>query len=106
MDNLFRALADPHRRQIVRMLRSDDMSAGQLSDQLPIAKSTLSGHLNVLKGANLVLAERSGTTIVYSLNIAAYEEIVAAMMDLLSVGEQRREPAPSRSRQRPEEDLA
>jgi DNA-binding transcriptional ArsR family regulator len=68
------------------MLRRDDLSAGEIADQLPIAKSTLSGHLNILKAANLVLAERSGTTIVYSLNVAAYEEIAAALMSFFQVG--------------------
>lgn len=68
------------------MLRSDDLSAGEIADQLPIAKSTLSGHLNILKATNLVLIERSGTTIVYSLNVAAYEEIAAALMSFFQVG--------------------
>lgn len=72
------------------MLRDDDLSAGEIADRLPIAKSTLSGHLNVLKAANLVLAERSGTTIVYSLNIAAYEEIAAALMSFFHVGSDQR----------------
>ncbi len=103
MDALFRALADPHRREILRMLRSHDLSAGEIADRLPIAKSTLSGHLNVLKGANLILAERAGTTIVYSLNVAAYEEIVTAVMALLGVGEARSHRVPGC---RPEEDLA
>lgn len=87
MDNVFRALSDPNRRQILRMLRAGDMSAGEIAERLPIAKSTLSGHLNILKDANLVFAERDGTTIHYQLNIAAYEEIVVAIMELLGVGE-------------------
>lgn len=62
------------------------MSAGEISARLPIAKSTLSGHLNVLKDANLVIPRRSGTTITYQLNVAAYEEIIAAILNLLGVG--------------------
>lgn len=87
MDSVFRALSDPNRREILRLLRQHDMSAGEIADRLPIAKSTLSGHLNVLKDANLVIAERTGTSIIYQLNVAAYEEIVAAIMSLLGVGE-------------------
>ncbi len=87
MDTVYRALSDPNRRAILRILRRGEMSAGAIADELPIAKSTLSGHLNVLKDANLVIAERNGTTILYRLNVAAYEEIIAAIMDLLGVGD-------------------
>ncbi len=86
MDSVFRALSDPNRREILRLLRERDMSAGEIAERLPIAKSTLSGHLNVLKDANLVIASRAGTSIIYQLNVAAYEEIIAAILDLLGVG--------------------
>jgi DNA-binding transcriptional ArsR family regulator len=91
MDKVFKALGDPTRRGILRLLRSGDMSAGEISTRFPIAKSTLSGHLNVLKEADLVVTERRGSTIVYSLHVAAYEEMVGAVMEILGVGE---EPAP------------
>ncbi len=86
MDKVFKALGDPTRRGILRLLRSEDMSAGRIAEAFPIAKSTLSGHLNVLKEANLVVTERSGTTITYSLNVGVYEEMVGAVMELLGVG--------------------
>lgn len=86
MDKVFKALADPTRRGILRLLRSGEMSAGELSERFPIAKSTLSRHLGVLKEANLVVAERYGSTIVYSLHVAVYEETIAAVMELLGVG--------------------
>ncbi len=86
MDTVFRALSDPKRREILRLLRSGDMSAGTLAERFPVARSTLSGHLNVLKEAGLVVTERQGTTIIYSLNLAVYEELVSAIMDLLDVG--------------------
>ncbi len=86
MDTVFRALSDPKRREILRLLRSGDMSAGEISDRFPVARSTLSGHLNVLKDAGLVVTERQGTTIMYSLNLAVYEELLATVMGLLGVG--------------------
>ena len=86
IDEVFRALSDPTRREILRLLRSRDMSAGEIADRFPLAKSTLSGHFNVLKHAGLVVSERSGTSIVYSLNLAAYEEALAGVMSLLGVG--------------------
>lgn len=87
MDKVFKALSDPTRRGILRLLRSGDLSAGEISGEFPIARSTLSGHLSVLKEANLVVTERYGSTIVYSLNVAVYEEMVGAVMELLGVGE-------------------
>ena len=86
MDKVFKALGDPTRRGILRLLRSGDLSAGRIAGEFPIAKSTLSGHLNVLKEANLIVAERSGTTITYSLNVGVYEEMLEAVMELLGVG--------------------
>ncbi len=100
MDKVFKALGDPTRRGILRLLRSGDMSAGGISKEFPITKSTLSGHLNVLKEANLVLTERQGSTIFYSLNVAVYEEMVGTVMELLGVGAEKKgvgkEPAKER----------
>ncbi len=86
MDVVFRALSDPKRREILRLLRRSDMSAGTIAEQFSVARSTLSGHLNVLKEAGLVVTERQGTTIMYSLNVAVYEELLSTIMDLLGVG--------------------
>jgi ArsR family transcriptional regulator, repressor of sdpIR and other operons len=91
IDEVFRALSDPTRREILRLLRSRDMTAGEIAERFPLAKSTLSGHFNVLRHAGLVVSERTGTSIVYSLNLAAYEEALAAVMSLLGVGRPKRE---------------
>jgi DNA-binding transcriptional ArsR family regulator len=92
MDGVFRALSDPTRREILRRLRRRDMSAGEIADCFPLAKSTLSSHLNVLKGAGLVVFERHGTSLVYSVNESAFEEALAAVLELFS-GERRRAKA-------------
>jgi DNA-binding transcriptional ArsR family regulator len=89
MDAVFRALGDPTRREILRRLRKRDMSAGELADCFPIAKSTLSSHLNVLKGAGLVVYERHGTSLVYSVNESAFEAALGAVLEIFS-GEPRR----------------
>ncbi len=60
MDAIFRALADPTRREVLRLLRADDLSAGQIAERFPLAKSTLSGHLKLLKASGLVVTERQG----------------------------------------------
>jgi len=81
--DVFTALADPTRRAILKLLRSRDLSAGEIADRFPLAKSTLSGHFTVLKQAGLIVAERHGTTIVYSANVSAIEEALGVVMGLL-----------------------
>ncbi len=63
------------------------MTAGEIADQLTVRKSTLSGHFNVLKAAELVTTERDGTTITYSLNVSVVEELLSAIVDLLARNE-------------------
>ncbi len=84
---VFHALSDPTRREILRLLRSEDKTAGEIAARFRLAKSTLSGHFNVLKAAGLVLTERRGTTIVYSLNVSAAEEVLTVLMELLGARE-------------------
>jgi DNA-binding transcriptional ArsR family regulator len=86
MNEAFQALGDPTRREILRLLRQRDMSAGELADRFELAKSTLSGHFNVLKRAGLIVAERRGTTITYSLNTSVVEGLLGAVFDLFEVG--------------------
>ena len=83
MNAVFQALSDPTRREILRLLREGDLSAGQIAERFSLANSTLSGHFNVLKHAGLIVAERQGTTIVYSLNVSVMEEAMAATFELL-----------------------
>jgi DNA-binding transcriptional ArsR family regulator len=91
IDETFRALNDPTRREILRLLRQRDMTAGEIAERFPLAKSTLSGHFSVLKHAGLVVTERQGTSIVYSLNVSALEDIVAAVLALQSGRSPRKE---------------
>jgi ArsR family transcriptional regulator len=88
MNEVFQALSDPTRRQILRILRNGDLTAGEIADQFSLAKSTLSGHFNVLKHAGLIVAEKNGARVVYSLNVSVVEQALAAMLDLLDVGKQ------------------
>lgn len=81
--DIFTALADPTRRRILKLLRNGDLSAGEIAERFPLAKSTLSGHFTVLKESGLIVAERHGTTIVYSANVSAFEEGLGVVMGLL-----------------------
>ena len=83
MNEVFQALSDPTRREILRLLRTGDRAAGEIAERFPLAKSTLSGHFSVLKHAGLIVAERRGTSIVYSVNTSALQEVLAGVAGLL-----------------------
>jgi DNA-binding transcriptional ArsR family regulator len=89
LNHAFQALADPTRREILRLLKERELTAGELAERFPLAKSTLSGHFSVLKHAGLILAERRGTTITYSLNVSAFEDALNAVLELFQVGRPR-----------------
>ena len=80
MSEVYRALADPTRRRILAMLREREMSAGQIAEHFSLAKPTLSGHFAVLREAGLVSPEKTGTTIIYRLNVSVLEEALMALM--------------------------
>jgi DNA-binding transcriptional ArsR family regulator len=64
---VFRALADPTRRQILTDLRSGELAAGEIAARFPISGPSISRHLTVLKGAGLVSERRQANRIYYSL---------------------------------------
>jgi DNA-binding transcriptional ArsR family regulator len=80
VSEVYRALADPTRRRILELLRDREMSAGDLATHFSLAKPTLSGHFAVLREAGLVSPEKTGTTIVYRLNVSVLEEALMALM--------------------------
>ena len=89
-EHVYKALADPTRREIISLMKRDSLSAGQLAEHFPMTKGSLSHHFNVLKAADLVRCERRGQQIVYSLNASVFEEVAASLMDLLSIGRPKR----------------
>ncbi|MCG9967377.1 autorepressor SdpR family transcription factor [Pelotomaculum terephthalicicum JT] len=79
----FKALADPTRRKILRLLRERDMTAGEIAEQFNITKPSISHHLNILKQSRLVLDERQGQYIYYSLNMTVFQEIMGWFSEIL-----------------------
>lgn len=84
-NRVYRALADPTRRRILALLRERPMTAGELASQFDLAWPTMSGHFAVLREADLVQAERTGSTITYRLNQTVLQEALMALMDALGV---------------------
>jgi DNA-binding transcriptional ArsR family regulator len=86
MNLIFKALSDPTRRQILQLLRKKPMNAGDLAEHFPIAKSTLSAHFAILREADLVEANKSGTVITYMLKVSVLEEALLAFAETVGVG--------------------
>ena len=82
--DVFAALSNPVRRDILALLRDGDKSAGEIAEHFKLTKPTLSGHFSALKEAGLILAERRGTTIIYSLNLSLLEEALFGLMQRVS----------------------
>ena len=76
MNTIFKALNDPTRREILQLLQERDMTAGEIVERFKISGPSISHHLDLLKQAKLVVAEKEGQYIYYSLNTTVVDEIV------------------------------
>lgn len=85
MTSVYKALAHPVRREILKLLRRGSAPAGELAAEFDLALSTLSGHFNVLKDAGLIQGERTGTTILYHLNLSVLEEALMGLMEMFEL---------------------
>lgn len=86
LQHTLKALADPIRREILNMLKSGRMSAGEIVDRFPVTGASISRHLSVLKEADLVRDTREGQHIYYELNASVLEEMILWVKDLKGDG--------------------
>jgi len=84
MNNVFKALNDPTRREILELLREKDMTAGEIVNMFNISGPSISHHLDLLKQAKLVIAEKKGQFISYSLNTTVVDEIMKWLLQIKS----------------------
>ena len=71
-----RALADPTRREILELLKTGRLSAGEIVDHFSVTGASISRHLSILKDADLIRDTREGKFIYYELNASVLEEIM------------------------------
>ncbi|MDD3223958.1 MAG: autorepressor SdpR family transcription factor [Clostridium sp.] len=83
----FKALADPTRRKIILLLKENDLTAGEIAEHFNMTKPSISHHLNTLKQASLVIDERKGQNIYYSLNTTVLQEVVNWFFNTANINE-------------------
>ena len=76
LQNTLRAMADPIRREILNLLKTGRLSAGEIADRFPVTGASISRHLSVLKDADLIRDSREGKFIFYELNTSVLEEVM------------------------------
>jgi DNA-binding transcriptional ArsR family regulator len=81
MNDVFRALADPTRREILRLLRDGPRTSGEIAEQFPSSWATISRHLGVLREAELIWSERDGQHVRYELNTTVFQDLVEHLME-------------------------
>ena len=74
-DAVLRALADPHRRQILRLVQHTELPAGRIAASFTLTQQAVSQHIGVLRQAGLLTERREGTRRLYSLNHQALEPV-------------------------------
>jgi DNA-binding transcriptional ArsR family regulator len=81
------ALSDPTRREILKILRRSECTAGEIADHFDISAPAISRHLNVLREAELVFSHREGKFVYYALNLDPLELLGGWINDFLRENE-------------------
>lgn len=84
MNIVFKALNDPTRRKILELLQEKDMTAGEIAEEFNISFPSISHHLDLLKQAKLVIAEKDGQFVSYSLNTTVVDDILKWLLQFKS----------------------
>jgi DNA-binding transcriptional ArsR family regulator len=81
-NKVFRALADPTRREILRLLGRGEMTAGALAERFDMTKPSMSHHFAILRGADLIRSRRDGQQIWYALNTTVVQDVMRWALDI------------------------
>jgi DNA-binding transcriptional ArsR family regulator len=86
MTKLFRALDDPTRRHILELLREKELSVGEIGRHFVMSLPSISYHLDLLRQADLVVSEKRGQFVHYTLNTSVLDETLAWLTGLMATG--------------------
>ncbi len=76
MNKLFKALNDETRREILRLLRNKEQTAGEIAAAFDLGKPTISHHLELLRKADLITARKNGQYIIYTINTTVLDDLI------------------------------
>lgn len=82
MNDVFKALNDPARREILKMLRKGDMTAGDIAAKFDMTAPSISHHLDKLKRAELVTTLKKGQYVLYSINTTIVDDLLQYVLTL------------------------
>lgn len=82
MKDIFKALNDETRREILELLKKEDLSAGEIADNFSISKPSISHHLDILQRADLITGVKKGQFIHYSLNTTILDDVFTWLLTL------------------------
>jgi len=80
--DIFKALNDETRREILELLKKEDMTAGEIADNFNISKPSISHHLDILQRADLITGEKKGQFIHYSINTTILDDVFTWLLTL------------------------
>ena len=86
MRDIWGAMADPTRREILQMLQNRDMTAGEIAAQFSVSNATISHHLKILREAELIVSEKKKQTITYRINMTVFQEFLAGIASVFGTG--------------------
>ena len=92
INEVFKALSDPTRREILQMLSHGEQTAGELAEPFDMTKPSMSHHFSVLKEADLIRSRREGQQIIYALNTTVVEDVLTRIWDLFGTSHEERNP--------------
>ncbi|MES2130158.1 MAG: autorepressor SdpR family transcription factor [Pseudomonadota bacterium] len=96
MSQIFKALSDPTRRQVLALLRDGPRTAGELAEHFEVSKPTMSAHFTVLREADLIASTKQGTSVVYSLQLSVLEEALMGFAALFGINAAEPPAAPAK----------
>jgi len=88
MKDIWNAMADPIRREILNLLQKKDMTAGDIASQFSVSAATISHHLKILREAGLITSVKEKQTITYSLNMTVFQDFLKQISNIFGRTEQ------------------
>ncbi len=82
MKDVWNAMSDSTRRQILTMLQKTNMTAGEIGEQFDVSGATISHHLKILREAGLIISTKEKQTITYSLNTTVFQDFLKGIADM------------------------